>query len=166
MKKFLVLILSSALLLTACNKAEDKKAERVQVLKNLAERLPWFGDVKLMLAIALSKDQPELADQYFQESLDLKVKNLEKIIGYLLAREKYADAIPYYEKLIAGRADGDIYRIDLSKMYYLTGDLDKAIEQINILNNKIPEALKDYQDYVNMLTNDYQNQFTQEFKAP
>jgi len=134
-------------------KGEKEKA--VGVLEKLSERLPWFGEVKIMLANALRKDDPERAEKYFEEGIKRfqgrASDGFVKIIEYLLYKKRYDDAIPFYLKLIDKEPNRLDYRVDLSKLYYLRGDIDKAVEEINYVNGKNPEILKQFGDYVNLL---------------
>ena len=54
-------------------------------------------------------------------------------------------------QLIGEEPDRLDYRIDLSKLYYLEGDIGKAVEEVNIVNGKNPEVLKQFGQYVNLL---------------
>lgn len=127
----------------------------VEVLEGLAERLPWFTEVKLMLAGALLKQNPEKADKYFKQAIEgnvsLSKANLKKIISYLIDKEEHEATIPYYVKLIEQEPERYDYRIDLSKMYFIAKAIDKAIDEINIINENNPEALKGHEEYLNML---------------
>ncbi len=134
---------------------EGKNEEAVKTLKDFSDRLPWFGEVKIMLANALRRDNPEEAKKYFDEGIkqlhgDSGGNNI-KIIEYLLYNKRYKDAIPFYLKLIEEEPDRLDYRIDLSKLYYLQGDIDKAVEEVNIVNSRDPEILKRFGQYVNLL---------------
>jgi len=136
---------------------EGEKEKAAQTLKDFSARLPWFGEVKIMLANALRKDNPPDAEKYFNEG----IKQLHggkgdvtiKIIKYLLYNKRYKDAIPFYLQLIGEEPDRLDYRIDLSKLYYLEGDIGKAVEEVNIVNGKNPEVLKQFGQYVNLLLN-------------
>ncbi|MFA5359806.1 MAG: tetratricopeptide repeat protein, partial [Patescibacteria group bacterium] len=79
----------------------------------------------------------------------------KKIIIYLLDQKRYAEVVPYYNDLIKAEPTRYDYRLDLIKIYYLIGDLDSAVEQLNIINSQSPETLKDYQDFVNEIYDAY-----------
>lgn len=138
-------------------KGDNEKA--IKILEDYANKLRWYGEAKLMLASALQKQDAQKANEYFNESLEQGFSknevNLKKAIEFLLNDKRYQEALPLYLDLIVAVPERYDYRIDLSKIYYLTGDTDRAIEQINIVNDKAPDALKGNEPYLNMLYDAY-----------
>ncbi len=149
---------ASYLLFNVYLKKQDEESAKV-VLENLVNELPWFGEAKIMLAYLIRKSDPQEAEKYFNDGIKQvyghSSDNIKKIIEYMLDAEKYQEVIPYYLELINIEPNRYDYRVDLSKIYYLVGDLDNAVEEINIINSKAPEILEDYQDYLNLLFNAY-----------
>lgn len=139
--------------------AEGKKERAIATMENLIKELPDFGEPKVLLGASIYKSDPAKAKEYFDRGIKqeyrLSKNVLTKLIGYLLDNQRYGEAIPYLEEIIALEPNRYDYRLDLSKLYYLTGDLDKAIEQVNIVNEKAPATLKNFQDYLNLLTSEY-----------
>ena len=136
---------------------DNVKAE--SIIKDLINKLPWFGDAKIVLATEIYKSEPTQAEQLFNQGMEqfhtLKESTLKKIIEYLLNVKRYQDTIPYYLQLIAAVPERLDYRIDLSKVYYLSGQLDQAIEQINFINSKSPQTLKGNEPYLKLLFESY-----------
>ncbi|MBI2459130.1 MAG: O-antigen ligase family protein [Parcubacteria group bacterium] len=134
---------------------EKKKAEARAVLEDLVRQLPGYGGAKIMLMSDLYKDEPKRAEQLFQEGIRqagvADFSGLKKIIAYLLDGKKYQAAIPYYLELIKTEPDRFDYRLDLAKVYYLSNDFDAAVEQVNVINERSPQTLKGYEEFVSML---------------
>jgi len=129
------------------------------VIRQLTDRLPWLGDAKIVLADIVYQTDPRQAEQLFNQGINefhtSKDNILEKIIEYLLNAKRYQETIPYYLQLITDVPERYDYRIDLSKVYYLSSQIDKAIEQINIINSKSPQTLKGNESYLNLLFQTY-----------
>jgi len=143
--------------------SKEKDAAKAEaILKDLIDKLPWFGDAKIFLATAIYQSDPAQAEQLFNQGINQFHTSIEgtlkKIIEYLLNMKKYKETIPYYLQLIDIVPDRLDYRIDLSKVYYLSGQIDKAIEQINYINSKSPQTLKGNEQYLNLLFNSYNKQ--------
>jgi tetratricopeptide (TPR) repeat protein len=142
------------LLYNLYSKKKEKAGARA-VLEDLIKRLPWYGGAKIMLMGDLFKEDSKKAEELYQAGTKQfgysEFGGLVKIIAYLLDGKKYQATIPYYLKLIEvepGRYD---YRLDLAKVYYLSGDFDGAIEQVNIISANSPEVLKGDEGFVNTL---------------
>ena len=131
----------------------------IKVMEEFSQRVPWFGDPKIFLANAVKSLNPEQARIFFEEGLNLGVSDdkgvVLSIIEYLLYLENYQDVLPYYERLVTIEPSNYGYRLDLAKVYYLLEDLDKSIEQINIISNNSPELLDTAQDFVQLLEEAY-----------
>lgn len=134
-------------------KGEKQKARAV--LEDLIKQLPWYGGAKIMLLSDIYKDEPIRAEQLFQEGIKQagysEFGGLIKIITYLLDQKKYAEVAPYYNDLIKSEPARYDYRLDLAKVYYLAGEIDKALEQVNIIKANSPEVLRDYEEFISML---------------
>ena len=139
--------------------AKKEKQKARTVLENLVNQLPWYGGAKMMLMGDVYKDEPARAEELFKEGIKQfgysDFGGLKKIIIYLLDQKRYAEVVPYYNDLIKAEPTRYDYRLDLIKIYYLIGDLDSAVEQLNIINSQSPETLKDYQDFVNEIYDAY-----------
>ena len=79
------------------------------------------------------------------------VLNYQRILEFLIINKEYSEALPFYLKLIENQPNDFQYRVDLAQVYYILGDFDKAIEQINIIEKNKPEILENFQDIVNMI---------------
>lgn len=135
--------------------SQKDEAKSIAIIEELDQRLPNFADTKFTLAnLYLSSDKPK-AENYFETAIKLPYAtskdNYERIIFYLLKKEDYTRVLPYLLALIETEEWEYKYRLDLSRVYYLTGDLDAAIEQINIIRGNAPTLLSDQQDYLNLL---------------
>ncbi|MDO8592352.1 MAG: O-antigen ligase family protein [bacterium] len=134
---------------------ENKKQEARAVLLDLENKLPWYGSVKIMLMNDFAKDDPKKAEEFYRQAVSQKgysdFGGLTKIISYLLAQKRYAETAPYYELLFGSEPNRYDYRLDLAQVYYLTGQIDKAVEQVNLINERSPETLKGYEKFVNMV---------------
>jgi len=134
-----------------------EKARARAVLEDLVSQLPWYGGAKIMLLSDLYKEDPGRAEKLFQGGAGqigyTDFGGLNKIITYLLDQKRYAEVVPYYNDLIAFEPTRYDYRLDLAKVYYLSGDIDGAVAQINIINASSPETLKGYEEFVSMLFN-------------
>ena len=139
---------------------ESEPAKAVAILEDLIRQLPWFGEAKIMLASKLQKDNPDKAEEYFQQGLketkSFSASTLKKVIAYLLDGKRYGQTIEYYLQLIKVEPTRFDYRLDLAKVYYLTGQIDNAIEQINIINSYDSKALKGNEQFIQMLYQAYQ----------
>jgi len=139
--------------------AKKEKLKARAVLENLVNQLPWYGGAKMMLMGDVYKDEPARAEELFKEGVKqfgyADFGGLKKIIIYLLDQKRYAEVVPYYNDLIKSEPTRYDYRLDLTKIYYLIGDFDSAVEQLNIISNESPETLKDYQDFVNEIYDAY-----------
>jgi len=135
-------------------KGEKEKARGM--LEDLVKQLPWHGGAKIMLMGDLYKEDPARAEELRKEGITQfgasEFGGLKKIITYLLDQRRYAETVPYYNNLIKSEPERYDYRLDLAKVYYLSGDIDGAIEQVNIISSNSPETLKGYQGFINTLT--------------
>ena len=134
-------------------KKEKQKARAI--LEDLVKRLPWYGGAKIMLLGDLYKDEPNRAEELFQEGIKQygasEFGGLKKIIAYFLDGKRYEEVVPYYNDLIESEPARYDYRLDLAKVYYLNGEIDKAVEQVNIIKANSPEILRGYEEFMNML---------------
>ena len=139
--------------------AKKDKVKARAVLEDLIKELPWYGGAKIMLMGDIYKEEPARAEELFKEGISQfgysNFGGLKKIIIYLLDQKKYAEVVPYYNKLIQSEPTRYDYRLDLAKVYYLAGDIDAAVEQINIINANSPETLKGYENFVNTIYSAY-----------
>jgi O-antigen ligase len=131
----------------------------IKVMEDLIARLPWFGEPKLMLASAILKKDPAKAKKYFDEGIKQEYRHnkgvLTQIISYLINTKRYKETIGYYFELIDSESERLDYRMDLAQIYFLDKQMDKAIEQVNLVNEKNPSLLKKYADFLNALTDAY-----------
>ncbi len=138
---------------------QGKKAEARAVLLDLENKLPWYGGIKIMLMADLAQDEPKQAEALYQQAIKQigygDFRGRVKIISYLLDQKRYAETIPYYQALFELEPDRYDYRIDLVKVYYLTNYLDGAVSELNIVNERSPQSLKGYEDFVNMIYDSY-----------
>ena len=134
-------------------KKEKQKARAI--LEDLVKRLPWYGGAKIMLLGDLYKDEPNRAEELFQEGIKQygasEFGGLKKIIAYFLDGKRYEEVVPYYNDLIESEPARYDYRLDLAKVYYLNGEIDKAVEQVNIIKANSPEILRGYEEFMNVL---------------
>lgn len=133
----------------------------IEVMQEYSDKLPDYPDPLFILAnITYSKDK-ELARQYFEKAIKLPYVennlNYKRIIEFLLNEEDFERVEPYYEILVNKNPDNYSYRIDLMQVYYINGRLEDAVEQITLIQNNDPAALKDYQDKVDIIMNEYNN---------
>ncbi|MDD4900789.1 MAG: O-antigen ligase family protein [Patescibacteria group bacterium] len=132
-----------------------EKTKARAILEDLIKELPWYGGVKIMLMSGLYKENPTRAEELYQAGIRqfgyADFGGLIKIITYLLDGKKYQEAIPYYNQLIKSESARYDYRLDLAKVYYLSGDFGAAAEQINIISSNSPETLKGYEDFINKI---------------
>ena len=109
-----------------------------------------------MLLSDVYKEDPARAEELYQAGIKQYGYNdfggLTKIISYLLADKKYSDTIPFYFNLIKSEPNRYDYRLDLAKIYYLTGNLSAALEQVNIIKDKAPNILEGYEEFINSLS--------------
>jgi len=82
---------------------------------------------------------------------------LKKIIAYLLEEKRYAEAAPYYDALIKSEPDRYDYRLDLAKVFYLSGNMGGAVGQINIIQSNSPDTLIGYEGLVNTINQAYKS---------
>jgi tetratricopeptide (TPR) repeat protein len=131
------------------------EAKSVAVIEELASVLPNFADAKLTLANLYWYKDPEKASQIFEEAMMLPYgknqDNQERIIAYLLNIKDYQRVLPYLLELVGQKPEEYKYRLDLSRVYYLNGDIDSAVEQMRVLQENAPDLLKDQSDYLKML---------------
>jgi len=140
----------------------SKKGEKDKAaasLEALVKELPWYGGAKIMLLSGIYKDEPARAEELFKQGIKepgyRDFGGLKKIIAYLLDGKKYAEAIPYYLDLIKTESTRFDYRLDLAQVYYLSGDIEAAVEQINIISANSPETLKGYEGLVDAINKAY-----------
>jgi len=139
-----------------------KKGEKVKaraIIEDLIKQLPWYGGAKIMLLGDVYKEDPARAEELYKEGVKqfgaTNFGGLKKIITYLLDQKRYAETVPYYKSLIGNEPARYDYRLDLAKVYYLSGDIDGAVEQINIISADSPETFKGYEEFVNMVNDAY-----------
>ncbi len=130
---------------------DNKKA--IDSLERLIAELPWYNQAKLMILNALVEEDPEKAEKYYQEGIQngIDSSTVLEVLEYLLNQKRYDETIVYYDKLISFYPDRYDYRIDLAKVYVLTGQTDKAIEQVNIINAHNPLLLQNEPELINNL---------------
>jgi len=140
-------------------KGEKEKARAI--LEDLVRQLPWHGGAKIMLMGDLFKEDPARAEELFKAGMKqfgfLDFGGLKKIIAYLLEGKRYAEAAPYYDALIKSEPDRYDYRLDLAKVFYLSGNMGGAIEQINIISSNSPDTLIGYEGLVNTINQAYKS---------
>jgi len=140
-------------------KGEKEKARAI--LEDLVRQLPWHGGAKIMLMGDLFKEDPARAEELFKAGMKqfgfLDFGGLKKIIAYLLEGKRYAEAAPYYDALIKSEPDRYDYRLDLAKVFYLSGNMGGAIEQINIISSDSPDTLNGYEGLVNTINQAYKS---------
>lgn len=138
--------------------AQKDRAKAESYILGMNEKYPWFGEPRIFLAASILKDDPEKADQYFYEGVELYYRDqaIVKITGYLLNRKRYKESIPYYQKLIETNTSS-YYRIDLVKVLYLTGDIDGAVEQLNIIGQIDKSALEKNRALAELVYSKYNN---------
>jgi len=140
-------------------KGEKEKARAI--LEDLVRQLPWHGGAKIMLMGDLFKEDPARAEELFKAGMKqfgfLDFGGLKKIIAYLLEEKRYAEAAPYYDALIKSEPDRYDYRLDLAKVFYLSGNMGGAIEQINIISSDSPDTLNGYEGLVNTINQAYKS---------
>jgi len=124
-------------------------------MDSLIEKIPWYSQAKLMVINSLVEVDPEKAEIYYQEGIEqggADSHTIKEILEYLLNQERYEEAIPYYNKLIQFEPERYDYRIDLAKVYYLTNQIDSAIDQVNIINAYNPLLLENEAELINGLS--------------
>lgn len=140
-------------------KKGEKQPARA-VLEDLIKQLPWYGGAKIMLMGDLYKEDPARAEKLYQEAIKQFGYNdfggLKKIITYLLDNKKYQEVAPYYDDLIKSEPQRYDYRLDLAKVFYLSGEINKALEQVNIIKANSPEVLQGYEGFINTLNQTYE----------
>ncbi|MDP2709136.1 MAG: O-antigen ligase family protein [bacterium] len=140
-------------------KAEGKNDLARAVLEDLIVILPWYGGAKIMLMSELAADDPARAEELYsagvKQSYHDSYGGLLKIINYLLNRQRYEETIPYYKNLFRNESDRYDYHLDLAKVYYLTGRIDEAVEEVNLISEKSPLTLEGYEAFVNMVYEAY-----------
>lgn len=143
------------LLYNLYSKKREKQKAR-EVLENFVRKLPWYGGAKIMLMGDIYKDDPARADELYEQGIKQFGYNqfggFKKIIVYLLDRERYGEATPYYKTLINEEPKRYDYRLDLAKLFYLSGNIDGAVEQIDIIKNNSPETLKGYEGFMDVIS--------------
>lgn len=131
----------------------------INALEELMTELPDLADPKFILANIVYSQDKERARGYFNEAISMDygkyVLNYKRIIEFLLADKDYDAALPYYLDLVKLAPNEYIYRIDLAQVYYILGDVDSAVEQINIIKASDPSLLDNFQDIVNMILKEY-----------
>lgn len=134
-------------------KKEKQKARAI--LESLVKQLPWYGGAKVMLSSDLYQDDPKRAEELLQEGIKQPGATdfgaIKKIITYLLDKKRYEEVIPYYDELIKGEPKRYDYRLDLAKVYYLAGQFDKALDQVDIIKANSPEVLTGNEEFINAL---------------
>jgi len=140
---------------------KGKKEKARAVLEELVRKLPWYGGAKIMLMGDLFKEDPARAEELFKQGMKqfgfLDFGGLKKIIAYLLEGKRYAEAAPYYKNLIEAEPKRFDYRLDLAQVYYLSGDIDGAVGQINIIQSNSPDTLIGYEGLVNTINQAYKS---------
>jgi len=140
-------------------KGEKEKARAI--LEDLVRQLPWHGGAKIMLMGDLFKEDPARAEELFKAGMKqfgfLDFGGLKKIIAYLLEGKRYAEAAPYYDALIKSEPDRYDYRLDLAKVFYLSGNMGGAVGQINIIQSNSPDTLIGYEGLVNTINQAYKS---------
>jgi len=138
---------------------KGEKAKARAELENLVKQLPWYGGAKIMIMSEIYKEDPVRAEELYKEGIsEFGAKDfggLKKIITYLLDGKRYAEVVPYYLELIETEPARYDYRLDLAQVYYLSEDIDAAVEQINIISVNSPETLKGYEGLVNTIKQAY-----------
>jgi len=139
------------------DKGQQAKAE--EQMAELASLLPWFGEPKIFLANIIKDREPERAEQLYEEGIQQPFRDeigiRKAILEYLLSKERYEEAAYHYDFLIrsVGAKAQPFYIFDYSKILYLLGQYDEAIEQMEILKLKDSDyfASPEVQEYVNIL---------------
>lgn len=137
---------------------QGEKAKARAILEELVNKLPWHGGAKIMLMAELMKGEPQdakRAEELFQQGVKQfgygSFGGLIKIISYLLDQNRYGETVPYYLELLQAQPAQYGYRMDLAKVYYLTGEIAKAAEQIKIVETASPQTLADYQNFTDLV---------------
>ncbi|MFH1255420.1 MAG: O-antigen ligase family protein [bacterium] len=146
------------LLYNLYSKKGEKQRAR-EVLEDLIKQLPWYGGAKIMLMGDIYKEDSVRAEELYQQGVKQfgykEFGGLKKIIVYLLDQERYSELAPYYNKLIQEEPERYDYRLDLAKVFYLSGDVKSALEQINIIKSNSPDILKGHEGFVDEVNSAY-----------
>jgi len=139
------------LLYNLYSKKEDK-LQGFKELEELIEHLPWFGEAKITYANLIKKNDPERAEELFNEGMNQYYsgakENHKIIIEYLLYTERYAEAIPFFQKLIKSEPDIYSHHLDLSRLLFLTENIDEALSEVQFLEEYHPEELSGQEEYI------------------
>jgi O-antigen ligase len=132
---------------------QQDRAKAESYIFKLTERFPWFGEPKIILAGSIYKDDLKRADKYFYEGTKLYYRDFGdlKIIEYLINNKRYQETIPYYEKILQYSNAKSEYRLDYVKILYLTGNIDGAIEQLNLLGRTNQNLIDQNPELVNLI---------------
>lgn len=138
---------------------EEEKS--IAIIEELEKQLPDLADVKFTLANLYWYTDKEKAKNIFERGINLPyvkdTDNYERIISYLLNAQEYSRVLPYLIAFVEMQPQEYKYRLDLSRVYYLNGDVESAIEQIRVVQANAPDLLKDQADYLKMLNINFED---------
>ena len=137
-------------------------SKAIDILETYANSVPQYDEPQLILADILHNiGRTDESLKYFQKGLAVyngDVVSAQRIASVYLKEQKYTEALPYLERIAKAYPDDDNAQFDLAKVYYLTGNIDGAVEVLNNLQAKKSSALSQEPAVVNQILNAYNNE--------
>jgi len=121
-------------------------AKAIAIVEEYRVRAPNISDPYLVLAeLYRVTGNAEKAEEVFTIGLSL-YKNEDpadarRIAGMLLAQNKISEARPYLEIVYRERPTDYVAIFDLAKIRFLDGDIDGAVELVELIQSEKPEIL-------------------------
>jgi O-antigen ligase len=146
----------------ALPKGDEKTAmleKAITVLKSYITLVPNLDEPNLILADVLrGMGRVDESAEYFEKGLATyngDLASAQRITSVYLNAGKYQEALPFLKRVVKSNKDNDNLQFDLAKVYYLTGDVDSAVDILNALDAKKSPALSKEPSVVNQILNSF-----------
>ncbi len=124
-------------------------SEAKAVMEELITSLPWFGEPKIFLANTIRTEEPDRAEQLFQEGVHQFVRvnpgTQNAIIEYILStRDTYDEALSLFVELHPSKVEQvEFYKllIDIARQHIDVGEYTKAQEALDLVQMQSPAEI-------------------------
>ena len=125
---------------------KESLTKAISTLASYAEMMPGFSEPRIILAnILLAEGMRTEADRYFKEGMESYIPSYEvarRIVGYYLAVKDYQSVEEHLEYVVQNDLENYDLWFDLAHVYYLNGKNDKALQAVQIIQQKSPKTLE------------------------
>lgn len=129
----------------------------ISAVETYRDRAPIIAEPHIVLAelyrVTGDAEQSEVSFAEGMRLYDGEVQDARRIAGRLLAQNKIAEAQPYLETVYEQNPDDYIAIFDLAKVRFIQGDIQGAVELVELLQLESPRTLESDTVFIESLVN-------------